>query len=202
MALLIKKDTCLIILRTKHQVAPQPSLSNANHKDKGKAWAFGLEKEKNKNHFWGKYSPTFNFANYVTHKWFYRVSIFHFWNVLFVRYKSSMHWFFISFTITFCLLRSSTYCKFQFLKNILLSGVCQISSHCTFGCMRITLVETTVYLTKRLLITLHIFRFKRRLKAHPSCLWDFFRSFHTSMSAQCFLLPLYPSQPRQHREVS
>lgn len=97
MALLIKKDTCLIILRTKHQVAPQPSLSNANHKDKGKAWAFGLEKEKNKNHFWGKYSPTFNFANYVTHKWFYRASIFHFWNVLFVRYKSSVHSFFISF---------------------------------------------------------------------------------------------------------
>lgn len=108
-------------------------------------------------------------------KWFYRVSIFHFWNVLFVRYKSSVHWFLINFSITFCLLRSSTYCKFQYFKNILLSGVCQISSHRTFGSMRITLVETTVYLRKRWLITLHIFRFKRRLKAHPSCLWDFFR---------------------------
>lgn len=48
MALLIKKDTWLIILRTKHQVAPQPSLSNANHKDNGKAWAFGFKKEKDK----------------------------------------------------------------------------------------------------------------------------------------------------------
>lgn len=173
MALLIKKDTWLIILRTKHQVAPQPSLSNANHKDKGKAWAFGLQKKEDKNHFWGKYSPTFKFANYVTHQMVLSCVNLPFF--LFVQYKSSVHWFFINFTITFCLLRSSTYCKFSFFKNILLSGVCQISSHCTFGSMRITLVETTVYLPKRLLITLHIFRFKRRLKAHPSCLWDFFR---------------------------
>lgn len=150
MALLIKKDTWLIILHTMHQLAPQPSLSNANHKDKGKAWAFWLKKKEKDKNIKIKITSEENTApHWILQstsliKWFYRVSIFHFWNVLFVRYKSSVHWLFINLSITFCLLRSSTYCKFQYFKNILLSEVCQISSHCTFGSMRITLVETTV----------------------------------------------------------